>query len=474
MRRISRLSRLAVLGSAATLLLTGCLGSSGDKSGDQDANRNADAKKVELTIGANSIKGGKGSAGATFTEDVLIPKFVADQKAKGVDVTVKFQGDGSDDEVYKQKLALGLSQKTGPDLFSVDGIWVGEFAQAGYIKPLTDTVGDAAKVNDWDGWKQIPESVQQLGSYDGKRYGVPGGTDGRVLFFNKKLFQQAGLPADWQPKSWDEIISAGQALKKLPGVTPIQLNAGTAMGEATTMQGVLPLLVGTGATINSDGKWLGNSPQIRQVLDFYKSIYSSGLGDPVLQREAKGRVKSFSEFAANKIGILLESDYFWRGVVEPKEGVAKMADRNTAVGYALIPASKPGSGIKGQDFVSMSGGGATAINPNTKFPQQAWELLQFMNSFDATKARLAGTAQITQRDDVNKDVLSGDPMLSFIATKVLPITRFRPGLADYPKVSAALQQATADVISGKSPSDAAAAYQQAMVKLVGADKVAGG
>ena len=110
----------------------------------------------------------------------------------------------------------------------------------------------------------------------------------------------------------------------------------------------------------------------------------------------------------------------------------------------------------------------------TKYPQQAWELLQFMNSFDATKARLNGTAQITQRDDVNKDVLSSDPMLSFIATKVLPLTRFRPGLADYPKVSSALQQATTDVITGKRPDEAAAAYQEALVKAVGADKVAGG
>ena len=65
-------------------------------------------------------------------------------------------------------------------------------------------------------------------------YGVPSGTDGRVIFFNKKLFAQAGLPADWQPTSWDDIITAGQTLKaKLPGVTPIQLNGGVAMGEAT-------------------------------------------------------------------------------------------------------------------------------------------------------------------------------------------------------------------------------------------------
>jgi multiple sugar transport system substrate-binding protein len=428
MRSLTRLSTAGVLGAAALALLTGCLGSSDSGSGDQDANRNSDAKKVELTIGSNSVKGGKSSAGATFIEDVLIPKFVAEQKGKGVDVTVKFQGD--------------------------------------------DTVGDEARVNDWDGWKQIPESVQQLGSFEGKRYGVPGGTDGRVLFFNKKLFQQAGLPADWQPKSWDDIITAGQALKKVPGVTPIQINAGTAMGEATTMQGVLPLLVGTGATVNTDGKWLGDTPQLRQVLDFYHQIYSTGLGDPVLQREAKGRDKSFAEFAANKVGILLESDYFWRSVVEPKAGVAKMADRDSAVGYALIPAAKPGAGVKGQDFVSMSGGGATVINPNTKFPQQAWELLQFMNSADMVKASLDGAAKITQRSDVNSEVLASDPMLSFIADKVLPLTQYRPGLAEYPKISAALQQATADVVGGKSTEAAAQAYEKAVEAAAGGkDKV---
>lgn len=472
MRRISRLSRLAVLGSAAVVLLTGCLGSSDSDAGDQDANRNADAKKIELVIGANSVKGGKNSAGAAFLEDTLIPQFVEAQKAKGVEATVRFQGDGSDDEVYKQKLSLDLSNKAGPDLINIDGIWVGEFAQAGYIKPLTDTVGDAAKVDGWDGWQQIPEAVQQLGTFEGKRYGVPAGSDGRVLYFNKKLFAQAGLPADWQPKSWDEITAAAQALKKLPGVTPLQINAGTAMGEATTMQGVLPLLVGTGAAINTDGKWLGDTPQVRQVLDFYKQVYGGGLGDPVLQREAKGRDKSFAQFAANKIGILLEGDYFWRSVVEPKEGVAKMADRDATVGYAMIPASKPGAGVNGQDFVSMSGGAAVGINPNTKYPQQAWELLQFMNSAEMVKAALQGAAKITQRTDVNAEVLASDPMLSFVATKVLPLTQYRPGLAEYPKVSAALQQATADVVSGKSPEEAAKAYGKAVESAAGGkDKV---
>jgi multiple sugar transport system substrate-binding protein len=454
---------------AAALVLSGCLG----KQQDNNANQNSQAKDISLTITSNSVAGGKNAAGAQWITDWVIPKFVEAQKAKGVNATVKFDGIGSDDKDYKTKISLDFNTRGGGDVVEIDGIWLGEFAQGGQVRPLDDVVGKD-KVDAWDGWKQVPDAVQALGKFDGKRYGVPVGTDGRVLFFNKKLFAQAGLPADWQPKSWDDIVSAGQKLKALPGVTPIQLNAGTVMTEATSMQGVLPLLVGTGKTIYDNGKWLGSSQNVKDVLGLYQRIYGGGLGDPLMQQEAKGRDRSFAEFADNKIGILLESDYFWRSVVEPNKGVAKMADRNTAVGWALIPAKTSGAGVSRQDYVSMSGGSIRIVNPNSKFPQQAWELLQFMNSYDATKARLAGTAQLTQRDDVNKEVLSGDPMLSFVATKVLPITRFRPGLADYTKVSAALQQATADVISGKSPDQAAAGYQDALVKAVGADKVAGG
>jgi multiple sugar transport system substrate-binding protein len=304
-------------------------------------------------------------------------------------------------------------------------------------------------------------------SYNGKRYGISAGTDGRVLFFNKKLFGQAGLPADWQPHSWAEIISAGQKLKSLPGVTPIQINAGTAMGEATAMQGVLPLLVGTGTKVYDGGKWQGDTAAVRDVLTFYQQVYASGLGDRTLQQEAKGRDESFAKFAKGRIGILLESDYLWRGVLEPKQGIAPMADRDQTVGYALIPAKSPRSGINGQDYVSMSGGGGRVVNPSSKFPQQAWDLLTFMNSAEATKAYLGGAAKITQRTDVNNEVLSGDPMLSFIAQKVLPLTAFRPGLAAYPAVSQALQQATLDVVTGKSPEQAAATYAKSVAKAAG-------
>jgi multiple sugar transport system substrate-binding protein len=462
---ISVLAAIPVL----AVLMAGCVG----KPAETSTGQNADAKEISLTIGSNAVAGGKNANIAKWTEEYVIPKFIEAQKAKGVTATVKFEGNGADDKDYKTKVALDLKTGGGADIQEIDGIWLGEFAQAGQAKPLADLAGKD-KVDAWEGWSKIPQAVAALADFDGKRYGIPVGTDGRVLYFNKKLFAQAGLPADWQPRSWDDVLSAGAKLKAIQGVVPIQLNAGTVMTEATSMQGVLPALVGTGKPIYDSGKWQGATQNIKDMLGLYQKIYSAGLGDPLLQQEAKGRDKSFTQFADNKIGILLESDYFWRAVVNPAVGVAKMTDRDTAVGWAKIPAKQPGAGVGGQDFVSMSGGSVRVINPNTKFPQQAWELLQFMNSFDATKARVSSTPQVTTRTDVNDEVLKADPMLTYVSKEVLPITRYRPGLAEYTQVSSALQQATLDVITGKSPDEAATAYQQAVVKAVGEAKVATG
>jgi multiple sugar transport system substrate-binding protein len=296
-----------------------------------------------------------------------------------------------------------------------------------------------------------------------------------VLYYNKDLFAQAGLDEEWAPESWDDILDAADALKSVDGVTPIQLNAGTAMGEATTMQGLLPLLVGTGEQVYQDGKWTGASDGMEKVLDLYKTIYvDEGLGDPVLQQEASGRDTSFQLFAEGKIGILLEGDYFWRSVINPAEGVgtAPMADRDEVVGYAKIPAVEPGDGIEGQDFVSMSGGTGRVLNPNSKHAEMAWELLAFMNSPEAYEARAAGTLSISPRNDVNEKLLSSDPMLTFVSEEVLPITAYRPGLAAYPQVSVLLQQATLDVTTGTSVDDALSTYVRGLEGVVGPDSIA--
>jgi multiple sugar transport system substrate-binding protein len=51
------------------------------------------------------------------------------------------------------------------------------------------------------------------------------------------------------------------------------------------------------------------------------------------------------------------------------------------------------------------------------------------------------------------------------------VTRYRPATADYPRISAAVQEATEAVITGtRSPQEAAADYDAAVADIVGADK----
>src|SRR5690606_771019 len=138
--------------SALTLALTGC-GGGGSESDDGS---------ITLTIAQNSIAGGKNSASAEWVQKWVIPRFEEAQKAAGRSVKVEFQANGVDDEQYKTKIALDLKSKRGADVIDLDGIWIGEFAQAGYIKPLNETAG--AAVDSWDGWNQIPEAVQGLGT----------------------------------------------------------------------------------------------------------------------------------------------------------------------------------------------------------------------------------------------------------------------------------------------------------------------
>lgn len=447
-------------------MLTAC-GGEGDK-GSQSGSAGGDGD-IKLTIAGRGLKGTKGGADAVWKEDWVIPHFEEMMKEQGKNVTVTYEPVDASDDQWKTKLALDLQSGGGGDIIDIDGLWVGELAEAGYIKPLEEIYPASSE---WDGWNEVPEAVLQSLSFEGQLYGMPNGADGRVIYYNKDLFKQAGLPEEWQPTSWDEILEACRKLKELDGVLPIQLNAGTAMGEATTMQGVLPMLAGTGELIFEDGQWMGDTEGMRDVLNLYKTIYiDEGLGDPLMQQETSARDNTFEMFSTNEIGILLEGDYFWRSVINPETGSTPMENRDEVVGYAKIPAIKGGEGVFGQDFVSLSGGTGRLLNKNTKHPEEAWELLAFMSSREAQLARAEGSLNITMREDVNDEVFKNDPMLLYVSQEVLPLNVYRPPVTQYALVSQALQEATLDIVSGKSETETMENYLRSLESAVGADAV---
>ena len=130
-----------------------------------------------------------------------------------------------------------------------------------------------------------------------------------------------------------------------------------------------------------------------------------------------------------------------------------------------MPAEAPGKGLRGQDFVTISGGTGWVLNPNTDAPEEAWALLAFMNGKEQLDAFQTFQPGIRARDDVP---IPNSPFLTETSQTLLPMTTARPNDPNYNDVSAAIQRMTEAVVSGElSPEDAMAQYKAAVIEIVG-------
>ncbi len=324
----------------------------------------AQGEEIHLTMTCRCVSGGVNNNLVVWLTTYVIPTFEEQMAAEGRNVTVELVEFGGGDEQLKEQYALDLGVGAGHDLFAFDGFWVPEFVEAGLLKPLDEVAGDV--VNEWEGWDHISEGIRSILGYQGRVYGVAAGTDVRQIFYRRDVFETAGIEMPWQPTSWEELLETARQLKEAGVEAPLQLNAGTAMGEATTMQGWFMALLGTGEHMYDfeQGKWIVSSPGILQALNLYKTIYlDEELGDARLQLVADGRDRSFEAFSQGRIAMLVEGDWFWRSAIL---NFLDQPTRNEVVAWAKMPAVEPGAGYRGQDFVTISGGTGWVLNPNTE------------------------------------------------------------------------------------------------------------
>lgn len=427
--------------------------------------------QTTISVTCRCVADGVNSNLVRWMTAYLIPEFEAMMESEGNPVTVELIEFGGTDEALKEQYALDLSVGSGADVLGFDGFWVPEFVGANLLRPLDEVAGES--VNEWEGWGHIPEGLQALLSYDGERYGIALGTDARMIYYRKDMLREAGVEnaEDWQPQSWEDVLEAARMVKEaFPDSVPLQINAGTAMGEATTMQGYWMLLLGTGESMTTeDGKWIVRSPGILDALNFYKTVYvDENLGDARVQLLQDGRNRSFANFRDGVTAMLVEGHYFYSGVTAPDLEFA-VENRDEVMGWAPMPAQAPGQGLRGQDIVTISGGTGFVINPNTDNPQEAWALLSFMSSREALMAAQEIEPRVRARDDVP---VPDNAFLTETAATLLPLTTARPNAAAYAQVSFEAQLMTERVVSGEmTPEEAMDAYAEAVTEIVGEDNV---
>jgi multiple sugar transport system substrate-binding protein len=383
-------------------------------------------------------------------------------------VTVDLQPIQANDDDYGTKLALAQrSADTAPDVFYEDTFKVRSDVDAGYLLKLDGYLGK------WDDWALFNEAAKAAGrSDDGGIYAVPLGTDTRAIWYNKAVFQKAGISLPWQPTSWEDILTAARAIKASdPTVIPFNMYAGKGTGEGTVMQGFYELLYGTDSTLydENEKKWVVGSQGFTDSLAFLKTLYDEKLAvSPAEALDANVWKKVFGEwFPQGKLGATVEGSYapsFWQ-----KGGAYEWAGYEQDMAVAKFPTrngQEPGS-------VSMSGGWTLAVGAKSKNPDLAFKFLATALNKKNALAYDINNSQIAVRSDVasDADYLAANPFVKDVSDLVA-VTHYRPATADYPRISTAVQVATESVITGKqSPEDAAAEYDATVRKLVGEDKV---
>lgn len=438
---------------------------------------------IAVALGLTACSGGSTSSGSTAggsTIKVAYQQFGAGKVMANFLASVKtqFEKDNPGSKVelvpivasendYYTKLALMLrSPQTTPDVIYEDTFLINADIKAGYLKALD------GYLTNWPDWKNfLPTAKGAAKAADGKTYGVPDGTDTRGLWFNKNVFTKAGLPTNWQPKTWNDVLDAARTIKaKVPGVTPFNVYASKAAGEASSMQGFEMLLYGTGNQLydKASGKWVVGSKGFLDSLGFIKSVYGDKLGpSPQDATDATLGNKVSQDWLPNdKVGIALDGS--WLPNTWQKTGPKPWPEWSQVLGQAAMPTQNGQAPGK----VSLSGGWTWAISAKSANPDLSWKFITTLQTpQNAAKYDVEAT-QIAVRTDVATDAAYKAANAKYpIFTDLVSITQYRPAYPEYPQISNQIQVAMESVMTGQAtPQQAQKTYDDAVKGIVGNDK----
>jgi multiple sugar transport system substrate-binding protein len=173
---------LGALGAAAALALTGCAGG-GDSTGDT-------GEKVTITY-TNFISNG----GNEENLQKIVDAFEDENPNITVEVTTLPYGD------YGTALQTDLAAGTAADVFDLEYAQYAQFQASGVLAPLE--LSDPAVYR---------SSVLEAYQTDGVNYAAPTSFSTVVLYYNKRLFDEAGLEYPTNDWRWADVQAAGEAI----------------------------------------------------------------------------------------------------------------------------------------------------------------------------------------------------------------------------------------------------------------------
>lgn len=145
-----------------------------------------------------TIYGVGNSAWAGVWQDEMVPEFC--KKFPNIEVVV----DGVPYADMLPKAMLDITAESGPyDFIATDDNWPPQMAETGLLMDLRSDL-ETPSGYDWDDFHPAPLAA---GEWKGAQYAVPVRSNLMLLFYNRTLFEEAGLDADEELEgiTWDEF-----------------------------------------------------------------------------------------------------------------------------------------------------------------------------------------------------------------------------------------------------------------------------
>lgn len=363
------------------------------------------------------IKGSGTVVMATADNVGAVQKVVDMFNAMKTGITISYQKLPPSSSDIHDKFATAFAGKsTTPDVVAVDIPWAPEFGSAGFLLPLNQYVDASYRSNFF-------ESTLLGTTYKNNLYALPWYLDAGLLYYRKDILDKAGVQP---PTNFDELVASAQKL------------------QTADMYGFA---------------WPGFK---NEGLSADWMEYLWGFGGDYYDQSTNTITVDKGDGAVNSLQFL--SDALYKTKITPTKALTwKGADLNNIftqgnavfmrnwTSYGAL-AQAQGSKVKdmwgvtpflaaaGQTAHSCLGPWNLAINANSKNPDAAWTVIEFLTSPQAQKALSLAAGTPPSRKDVysDPDIQNSSPIYKVLPT-VFNNAKARP-------VTPAYQQMSNDVI----------------------------
>lgn len=232
------------------------------------------------------------------------------------------------------------------------------YAATGVLEDLTPYI-QKSNYNTKDYWPALLESA----SYDGKIYGFPRDIETNVIYYNKAIFDEAGVPYPTDDWTWDDFMADAQKLAKIEGngrVTRYALAAEGGKWSKFVMQNggsILDDMRNPSKCTLSDAKALAGITFFSDLMNKNLAMRDAALG------QAGGDA---AVFQAGQAAMILQNS-------------SRVSAFNAAnLKYDVVAAPIP----KGGQRANGAGGAAWVMSAKSDNKDAAWEFLSWLQSSD--------------------------------------------------------------------------------------------